>query len=753
MTAWARDLGNVFKTLPAWQDYVMKRGLASGAIGRANEVARDTYDIFVKAPPRIGREIFSFLTTAGATVASISDPRFHAAAATTKRRIDVIGRTLVARGVITQAQYDTYKDAYLPRLYLKHLLEEDPAAFGVGRRLSKQGYVKRRANIPIDVREWMGEVKDPAFLSAVGLAVPLRDLAIIEFLEQIATKREWVYQDSLANYRGQPVSVWWLREKAAEIRKIAQYEPDPAAQQRMLTAAAQMDAASAPFTSAGARIPDDYKQLPDTKRYGALRGLVVRKEIYNDLVSAFRMMPKDASFAESLFGVGGLGTKITQLWKMGKVALNPPSQVRNLMTNLIMLQLSGVPLYRVLDRVVAAASEMASGGPHWQIAKKYGVIRGTFAANELFEINRELLDLRARQGGALAKLIGLAGKIGTLASNAYQFSDTLFKVAKIIDAMERQGLSEEEAVRESDKWIFDYSAVPPWVKYLRNAPIGVPFLTWQYKVIPRLIEVAATKPWRFLPWVALGYAISAMVKSQYDLDDDDLETLKLGMARYMQRRGSVYVLPYQDEHGRWVFLDLGYIFPWQIIQEVANNAAEGSVSGTVRALGFGGPVATAVTALMSGGIDPFTKRPIANEGDPAEVQLGDYLAWIWRTAAPTWLTDIGAAQQLYDAVTGKTNRRGEPKLTEEQAALRFLGINLYPSDVLAQRDQNILSYKAELDKARSRMTFRLRDQSLSEAQRQAIIADHSAEITRRAKNLTDYVRESTPSERLARTLQ
>jgi hypothetical protein len=45
------------------------------------------------------------------------------------------------------------------------------------------------------------------------------------------------------------------------------------------------------------------------------------------------MVDPDAPFAQQLFEAGGIGTKITQAWKLGKVALNPPSQVRNIVSN------------------------------------------------------------------------------------------------------------------------------------------------------------------------------------------------------------------------------------------------------------------------------------------------------------------------------------------------------------------------------------------------------------------------------------
>src|SRR5690606_1233485 len=124
--------------------------------------------------------------------------------------------------------------------------------------------------------------------------------------------------------------------------------------------------------------------------------------------------------------------------------------------------------------------------------------------------------------------------------DVYQLSEVLVKTAKIIDAMEREGKTEAEAYREAQKWLFDYSFVPRSVRYLRNAPIGMPFVSFVYFSVPRMLEAAVTRPWVFAPYLAIGYALAEAFKAEWDLDDDDLERLKKGIAEWMRNRGSVY---------------------------------------------------------------------------------------------------------------------------------------------------------------------------------------------------------------------
>jgi hypothetical protein len=93
----------------------------------------------------------------------------------------------------------------------------------------------------------------------------------------------------------------------------------------------------------------EYKQIPNTARYGRLRGMWVRREIYDDIMGIHDLLPQDASWFQNVFGYGGVGTRITQIWKAAKVSLNPPAQVRNFVSNMVMLQLSGI--YRAVYTV------------------------------------------------------------------------------------------------------------------------------------------------------------------------------------------------------------------------------------------------------------------------------------------------------------------------------------------------------------------------------------------------------------------
>lgn len=747
LRARGRNLGDPLARLPNKDLYLIERGLTQGRIARINEMARETYEVLRQATPDEAKAVFAYLTTRGAALPAVRAD-LQKMAARTKRQIDAIGRALVQHGLISQEAYEKHRDAYLPRLYLKHVLEMDPAAIGAGMKTSKQGYTRARQDIPAEVRDvLLGEIKDPAFLSSTAIAVPLRDMAILDFLNRVAKNEDWVWKNDVANWRGQMVSAFWLKEQAAELRRMAQYSLDSGQMARMLKTAAEMDAIVAKSAASDADVPDGYKKLPDTKRYGALRGMRVRNEVYDDLVGAFRMIDPDAPIAKKIFEAGGVGTKATQMWKMGKVALNPPAQVRNFIGNMVLLHLSGVPIYRMPDLMVRAVREIRGNGKHWQVAKKYGLTAGTFSNNELFEINRELMDLRARTGGALPKLFNMGARIARFASDSYQMSEALFKTAKIIHEMGR-GVDEAHAAIEANKWLFDYSLVPQTVKYLRNAPIGAPFLTFYYKSLPRVFEVALTKPWRFLPYVAMVYVLAERIKDEYDVSDEDLDALKLALPKWLREQNSTYLLPWKDDKGRWQAMNFGYFFPWSMPWEVASQIGKGDVTRAASAAGLlGGPVSDMLVALRTN-MDPFTQKPIADRRDPPSVQLQNILTYLWRMGMPPWMTDIGFVKNVVDAASGTPKKSGETGLTVEQAALRAVGINIYPLEPERMRAENLRQMQNEITSIKARRTQMLKDQSLSPGEREKMASVFNEWIKQKSDALAAYARDSEIHPRL-----
>ena len=753
---------NPLGTLPEQEKYLAQRGLAQGLIEKADESAQGIRDAFPKATEADKKAIFDYLTTAGATSANIT-PAMRPAAETIKAQIGKIGDELVAHGMLSTESREKYKDAYLPRLYLKHLLsEQDFRALGSGKKPSDMGYLKARKDISAEVRAViLGEVTDPGFLAAVAIAKPARDMALLDWLAQISQNKNWILPGTIIEYtspltgRTTKSTPFWLKEEAVQLRKQARYYTAENATKALAEAQA-MDTVADEALEGIQGEHRDFKQIPNTARYGMLRGMFVRTEIYNDLMGVNDFLPTDPGWFQNVFGYGGIGTKVTQIWKGMKVTMNPPAQVRNFVSNAIAMQLfAGVPLRLVPARIFQAISEIRTGGKHFLVAKEYGVGVSTFATQEVFRMKTELLDLemKTRGLGALGRIHRIAALIMNKSSDFYQLSETIFKTAVIIDGMDRQGLTKEASVALAQKALFDYSLVHKSVRYARSAPIGVPFLTYSIKVLPRLIETAMLHPQRFIPWVALFYGFPMIVASMLGVDKDDLDKLKMAMPEWLRDKGHAMILPYKDDQGRWQIVDLGYFMPWTSWTQLAGNVASGQPGKAVQTAGiFSGPITDIIVAIKTGK-DPFTGRDIWNKGDPAERQLVSMMNYVWNMAAPPFITDRGLLSPMglldqahggkaIQAITGTTNKYGEPRSTEIQAMLYLAGINVQAITPEFTRAQNLKNMQRELIDTKTMLMQKLQDRALDPEQRKELVKEYAGEIVQRTAKLQKYLRDS-----------
>jgi len=761
---WNKHVGwryDALGRLPWKRDYMVKRYLTLGKIGRIDDTINSIYESLRGATPEQAKAVYDFLTTKGASAARIPD-ELRAAAVGAKKKIDQVGRALVERGLLSQESYDKYAGSYLPRVYLKHVLGDDNMrAMGAGKTPSDMGYLKQRKDIDEETRMLiLGEIQDPAFLASQGIGKPMRDIAILDFLAEISENKDWALPASFVEWKGRKVSAVWLKGESKRVAEMAAHIPAGARQNETMAMSRAMAAVADPVLENPGLVPQNYRQVPDTARYGMLRGMWIRKEIYDDLVGSSQMLPRDATRLESILGVGGIGTKINQAWKMGKVALNPPSIARNFMSNALLLQLSGVPMAKIPSRFFEAVTEMKNGGEHWKIAQKYGVNATTFTSAELFTIHRELRDLKAREAGPWQAMHGVAEVVHNIkkataeganqtaafldtASGFYGWMEAVYKTAMIIHEMKYNGASEIDAAMAAQEAVFDYSLVPPTVKYLRNAPIGAPFVTFAYKAAGKMAKVAVETPWRFAPYVALTWAMTEILEQMYDVDEDDLDSLMLALPKWLEEKGGAYLLPFKDEHGRWQAVDLGYMFPWQMLNDAMGKAGKGDIGGTVAALGlFEGPLADLITALKTN-IDPFTSRPIANKADPPAKRVRDTMTYLWRMAAPGWLTDIGLAGHVANSLLGTGQKaNGEPVLTPGQVALRAVGINVYPIEPERTRASNIKSMGYEISQTTARRNKATRDRSLSPDQRKRAVKEYNDYLQVLRHRRTEYSKAS-----------
>lgn len=714
--------------------YLTLRGMTSGKLAEVKELSKNIYDNFSKLNPLENANVYKYLTKK-ADINSIQSPLARQQAKELREGIDKVGENLVEAGILSKEVVNEGAGEYLPKVYLKYLNKQ-----------SRMGYTKKRKDLDEATKNFLGEIEDVALLGSKAIEEPMSDIVRYGFFKKISEDPNWTFQPGLVKFNNQNVSPVWLKGEQDRIAKEIRDGLRPKSDEKIIKEIDKsIDEANLNIDKADLKT---FTKMPESKHYGKLKGAYVKKEIYDDIALAGQFSNPNSGFVQQIFGDSGYATEATKFWKMSKVALNPPTQIRNALSNVILLNLSGMKWRNIPTRLLQAMDDARKAGPYTQIAKKYGAINSTFSKQEMVEINKAYLKAKAKASGKfLDRTKYIAGSIADTASNAYQAIETIGKTAKIIDEMAK-GVDEATAALKAQETLFDYSLVPPSVRYARNAPIGMPFVTFYYKVLPNLLETAIRYPERYAPYLAVPYGIHALIANYNDVSMEDFEKLKKALPEYLRDNNSALALPVKDEQGRWQFLDYSYFMPWGMFTGTVNNLKDQEFGELLKDTGaLGGPVTSMVSALLTG-VDAFTGRKIVNDYDPPAKQIADSMLYIYRLAAPTWLTDIGFAGRLKQAIDKDVNRFGEQATTIPQAMGRLVGFNIYPIDPELSRAENIKFMKQEIQGIKSRRTRVLKNPNLTNEERNNIAKKYAEQIQSRADQLIKYAEESEIPEQL-----
>ena len=716
------------KELPQQEKYLKLRGLTTGKLEEVKILSKKVFDTFSKLKPEENIAVKNYLTKEG-TEASIKNADVLKKAKELRVGIDTVGKALTDAGILSKEIIKQNEGSYLPRLYLKY--------FGEGTRM---GYTIKRKDLTQDTKNFLGEINDVAILGAKAIQDPMSDIVRYGFFKKIAEDPNWTLKTGLINFQGKEVSPVWLKEERDRIAKEIRDELRPKKDESMVKEMDNLiDKANLNINKANLK---DYQKIPDSKNYGILRGAYVRKEIASDIGLAANIADPNSGFAKQILGDNGVVTKATKLWKMSKVALNPPTQMRNAISNMMLLNLSGIKFRDLPKRMFQAWNDLRNNGIYTQIARKYGVVNTTFSKQEMIEINKAYLKAKAKAtGNTVDQIKYIAGSIGDFATRAYQGMEIIGKTAKIIDDMSK-GIDESTAALNAQKTLFDYSLVPQSVRYLRNAPVGVPFITYYYKVLPNLLETAIRYPERYAPYVAVPLGMHALLAQYKGVTMEDFNKLKESLPNYLRDRGNALALPVKDNQGRWQFLDFSYFLPYSMFVGIAKDVKDLNVQKFFSDTGiFGAPLSQLIAAVLNNK-DPFSQREIVNKFDPPEKQIADSMLYLYRMAAPTWLTDIGFAGKLKELIDKDVNRYGDPKITMTQTLGRLFGVNIYPIDPKKSRAENIKLMKNEITGIKARRTRILKDKNLEQEERKKLNEKYLDILKKRTEQLKKYIEES-----------
>jgi hypothetical protein len=195
----------------------------------------------------------------------------------------------------------------------------------------------------------------------------------------------------------------------------------------------------------------------------------------------------------------------------------------------------------------------------------------------------------------------------------------------------------------------------------------MPFVTYQYKVAPLILESLAARPWVMVKWMAFlgigGMSLAQMmVKSWMDIDDEEWERLLRELPDFIRHNKTFIPLPWRSAQGKMMWFDGSYFMPWGTWGGVLRDMWEGEISMLYRQAGISNPLLTVLGALGSARrgkplVDQFTQQEIYSNIDRTDQKMIKLLSWMHNIVTPGVFENIAFSLP------------GMPDYTERQGAL------------------------------------------------------------------------------------
>lgn len=520
-----------------------------------------------------------------------------------------VGQREVAVGRFAQATLDKRAGHYLPRYYLdmerRLFLGDEAAPLPVTRKVTGMRTTAvgvRDDGIPYRVRvEELNEIREADYRALRGFSRAWHNVAVEEGFQQLrALGKVWnVYDEaalSVRNLRRAETALELNDAPAADLKAIRQRL------RTAQTALRQLDA----------RPPAGFRKLPDSEGLGSLRGRWVSEETHQFL----RDFDKVSSPQRAVVSWNGL----MQAWKFTMTALNLPTHVGNIGSNVVLAFMNGgLPWWRV-DVYKAAMADFRARGPMYRELRDLGIIGRTFINQETRNALGEFSDIVTRDarrflrrdydarsgilnGPTAKRALAQTERFIRAFGHVYQAEEEIFKVAVHMHNR-RLGRTAREAAQIANEALVDYSARSGFINMMNSTLI--PFFTFPAKVAPVLARSIINHPER-LP-IALAPFVGLDLISRHLVGIPEIQPYndkKLGAfdIRYTQ-------IPIVTEDGDMVFMNTGRFTPW-------GPFVTGSPVETIlprwwpQALQPSNPVIAAASLFLAR--DPLTGDPIMHE--------------------------------------------------------------------------------------------------------------------------------------------
>ncbi len=471
--------------------------------------------------------------------------------------------------------------------------------------------------------------------------------------------------------------------------------------------------------------PDEWVEVPSRKVpgtrvpvFGALAGKYIPGAIWNDLRQSVGSRPEGAA---KVYG------EILRVWKMSKTALSPTVHMNNVMSNFVMADWHDVSSGHLLKalRIMLAAQESRNPGKRaaqqndmnhlaaQEIMNRFADSGGDLGAWATAELQREQLapllealeDELHLNGEGDAVKAGVFSALGHLVQlqfpaawhaakgalpakaisgtakamlSAYEAEDQVFRLAAWLRAKE-EGKSDMDAGKIGRRSFLDYNINAPWIQAVRKSVF--PFISYSYRAIPMLVEIAAHKPHKILKLAAFSGLANALGHAFSDGDDEEerkyLPEEKAGLTWLGTPK--LIRMPWNDENSSPVFLDIRRFIP---VGDLFDTGQGHSAVPMLPMFNPSGPLGLLGEIVANKSM--FTGKEITSEIDTTPEKWMKVSAYVYQSMMPNAAVIPGsyAYTSIKNASRGATDAFGREQ-SVGQAALSSVGIKIgsYPIDV------------------------------------------------------------------------
>jgi hypothetical protein len=454
------------------------------------------------------KELHEYLTGDSATIS----PKMKAFADDIRKQIDDLGWDLVNSGILSPEAFKEWAGVYVHRSYEKHLGLKG----AINNLRSIPDYLTGRLQQSATIAEtfrrgkiWQGTREEFDGLTRLGAIGSVRagkiEAKLIPGTGKYEFRRDWTKAE---------------RETMGEITDAAFSIPETLLRLQTMKQNGEFlkevtgvkDALL--LEKSGQKIADDvldglgYKRVPNNRKYGALAGRAVRKDVLSD-INAF-----NDSVNKTLFGSDNPIAKAwlgyLSLWKKSKTLWNAPTHLNNFNSNMFLMHLAGMKTNEIAASLKNAAKFIYSASDYEKLMTKaatktltpkeqkalsdmQGRIKYYVEAKEQGIFGRSQLNdiLRGHLEGFAPK--NALGKMSEWTQKLYQGEDNINRLAMFSFLREKQGFNALDAKRFVNSIMPDYTkAMPAGWRFLRDGGVA-PFISWSYYTLPTIFRMLKTR--------------------------------------------------------------------------------------------------------------------------------------------------------------------------------------------------------------------------------------------------------------------